>query len=279
VPTADEFWLLAAQVVSERGYLVIGFIEGAAQPELGSTLDNVLGFKPQQRLTAVGLTDWKDWKEQMETFYFLRPDWGRGQGGHPNGTYYRVKFYAEGTPFLPRAIARIADYVLLNYGARYIAGSLFVFLLAMAAGGRPPLWILLRISHHRLPLFIASVLGYFAYQTICTSVHGSTLGKLLLSLQVLQDDGSLCRPLSAVIRELSYFVDSIFFGLIGYMAIQRNQQQKRHGDSWAHTIVCKYANVPQESKQGALRFVLGLMVGIMADVAVLMLGFLITMNY
>ncbi len=73
---------------------------------------------------------------------------------------------------------------------------------AMPAGGRPTLPILLRISHHRLPLFLASVLGYFAYHTICTSVHGSTLGKLLLSLQVLQDDGSLCRPLSAVILEL-----------------------------------------------------------------------------
>ena len=44
---ADEFWLVASQVVSERGYLVIGFSEGAEQLELGSSLDNVLGFKPQ----------------------------------------------------------------------------------------------------------------------------------------------------------------------------------------------------------------------------------------
>jgi hypothetical protein len=89
---ADEFWSVASQVVSERGYLVIGFSEGAEQPELGSSLDNVLGFKPQQRLTVMGPTDWKDWKEQMETFYVLRPDWGSGQRGDPNGTYYRVNF-------------------------------------------------------------------------------------------------------------------------------------------------------------------------------------------
>jgi RDD family len=166
--------------------LVIGFSEGAEEPELGATLDNVLGFKPQQRLTVMELTDWKDWKEQMETFYVLRPDWGSGQRGDANGTYYRVKFHAEGTPFPRRAVARITDYVFLNSFVGYITAKLFLFLLAIAAGGRPPLGVLLRISHHRLPLFLASMLGSFAYQTICTSVHGSTLGKLMLSLQVLQ---------------------------------------------------------------------------------------------
>lgn len=92
MPSADEFWSVAAQVASARGYLVIGFSEGAEQPELGSSLDNVLGFKPQRRLTVIELTDWKDWKEQMETFYVLRPDWGSGQRGDPKGTYYRVNF-------------------------------------------------------------------------------------------------------------------------------------------------------------------------------------------
>jgi uncharacterized RDD family membrane protein YckC len=257
VPAADEFWSVAAQVAADRGYLVIGFSEGAEQPKLGSTLDNVLGFQPQQRITVKELTDWKDWKEQMDTFYVLRPDWGSGQRGDLNGTYYRVKFCTQGTPFPPRAVARIVDYVLLKSFVGYTAAKLFLFLLAVAAGGHPPLGILIRISHHRLPIFVASVFGSFAYQTICTSVHGSTLGKRLLSLQVLQDDGSPCRLLSAVIRELGYFVDAILFGLIGYLAIRGSSQHKRNGDEWAHTIVCKYANVPQGSRQGAGRFVLG----------------------
>ena len=38
MPLADEFWSVASQVVSERGYLVIGFSGGAEQPELGSSL-------------------------------------------------------------------------------------------------------------------------------------------------------------------------------------------------------------------------------------------------
>lgn len=274
MPTADEFWSAAGEVVSERGHLVIGFSEGSEQPELGSMPDNVLGFKPEQPITVIGLTDWKDWKEQVEVFYLIQPAWGLGHAGNPNATYYRVRFSASGTPFLPRAAARIIDIVLLSYLVRFPAW-LFGFFLATAAGGAPPRWVLLRMSHHRPLLTFAIALGFFAYQTICTIVHGSTLGKLLISLRVLQDDGSPCRPWSAVVRELGYFVDMIFFGFIGYVAMQRNPQHKRLGDTWAHTVVGKYTKVPQESKRSAGRFVLGLMLGIMAHLAVLLLAFLI----
>jgi len=274
--SADEFWSAASEVFSERGHLVVGFSEGSEQPELGSMLDNVLGFRPQQPITVFELTDWKDWKEQVEVFNFVRPAWGPGHAGDPNATYYRVRFCAEGTPFLPRAAARIIDFVVLSYLVR-VSAWLFGFLLATAAGGTPPRWVLLRMSHHHLLLFFAIVLGSFAYQTICTIAHGSTLGKLLFSLRVLQDDGSPCQPWSALIRELGYFVDVILFGFIGYVAMQRNPQHKRLGDTWAHTVVGKYTKVPQESKRSASRVVLGLMLGTMAHLAVLLLAFLIMM--
>lgn len=320
MPTADEFWSAASEVVSERGHLVIGFSEGSEQPELGTTLDNVLGFKPRQPLTIVGNADWTDWKEQVETFYRIRPTWGRGTSGDPNGKYYRVNFaqgftstdvvptaalrpdplsstvspavpsfaeYASQSvpgeltcePFLPRAIARILDYILLNFIVARMAVSLVRFLLTTAAGGRPPLWIPVRFSQHRLPLFFASICGYFAYQTICASVHGSTLGKRFLYMRVVQDDGSRCRPRSAIIRELAFFVDSFFFGVVGYTAMRANDQHKRHVDWWADTIVCKLDTGSPESKPEAGRFVLGLTLGVMADVVLLMLGLLILMIY
>jgi hypothetical protein len=137
LPTADEFWSAAEEVVSQRGHLVVGFSAGSDQPELGSMLENVLGFKPQQRVTVVEVTDWSDWKEQVETFYIVRPAWGLGSAGDPDATYYRVRFCAPGTPFLPRAAARLIDFVLLTYLA-HMAGRLFRFLLAMAAGGVSP---------------------------------------------------------------------------------------------------------------------------------------------
>jgi uncharacterized RDD family membrane protein YckC len=292
--SADEFWSAASEVVSERGHLVIGFSEGSEQPELGTTLENVLGFKPRRPLTIVGNADWTDWTEQVETFYRIRPTWGRGKIGDPNGRYYRVEFAADlpsfsgyalpsvpeglaGQPFWPRAAARIVDYILLNFVLTRMAGALFRFVLTTAAGGRPPLWVLVRFSQHRLPLFFAGICGYFAYQTICTSVHGSTLGKRLLSLQVIQDDGSRCRPRSAIIRELGFFVDSLFFGVVGYAAMSANEEHKRQGDRWADTIVRKIPKGSPESEAG--RFVLGLAIGVMADMVFVIAGLLIMMLY
>jgi uncharacterized RDD family membrane protein YckC len=315
MPTSDEFWKVAAQVASERGGLVVGFAKDSEQPELGSALDNVLGFSPQAPVTVISLSDWTDWKEQVEVFYRLRPAWGRGKGGVPDANYYRVKFddfgapmsftsrttfstsspfsspldipsfggYAtppsgfQGVPFWPRVLARVIDF-LVHYLVSFVAGFLFILLLTAAAGGRPPAWVLHRLSQTGLAGFLAGILGLFAYNVICTSVHGSTLGKLLLSMQVIQDDGSPCRPKSAIIRELGYFVDAMFFGVIGYFAMREDPEQKRHGDEWADTIVCKRAHVPSTSQQPGMRFVLGLLLGIIADIALLMTGWLIQMN-
>jgi uncharacterized RDD family membrane protein YckC len=94
---------------------------------------------------------------------------------------------------------------------------------------------------------------------------------------VVQDDGSRCRPRSAIIRELAFFVDSFFFGAVGYTAMTANDQNKRHGDRWADTIVRKIAKGSHESEAG--RFMLGLAIGIMAYVALMLVGLLVMMLY
>jgi uncharacterized RDD family membrane protein YckC len=311
MPAESEFWEVATQVSSERGGLVVGFRKDAEQPELGTTLDNVLGFRPRNQVSIVGLSDSTDWQEQVEAFYRLRPSWGRGKSADPSAMYYRVKLdsnslatagstpplfssfsdslvlpslgaYVEsglrGVSFWPRVLARVIDFVL-HYVSGFIAGLLFVFLIAIAAGGRPPIWALQRISHTHLPLFFAGLFGAIAYQVICTTISGSTLGKLLLSMQVVQDDGSPCHLKSAVIRELGYFVDGLFFGLIGYAAMKGDPKQKRHGDDWADTIVCMRAGLPPQSRPAAMKVVLGLMLGVFADIALLTLGSLVQMNF
>ena len=183
----------------------------------------------------------------------------------------------QGVTFWPRLLARIID-LLVHYIAALLAGFLFALILAIAAGGAPPVAVLHRTFQNNFAVIVAGLLGLFAYNVICTSVHGSTLGKLLLSMQVIQDDGSPCRPKSAIIRELGYFVDALFFGLIGYYAMREDPEQKRHGDEWADTLVCKRAQVPSASRRPGMQFVLGLLLGIAADIALLMTGLLIQMN-
>ena len=315
MPTADEFWKVATQVASERGGLVVGFAKDSEQPELGSALDNVLGFAPRSPARVTSLSDWADWVEQVEAFYQLRPDWGRGKRGVADANYYRVKFdefdsavnstsvtsyrasspfstatdvpsfggYAvplsgfQGVSFWPRRLARIID-IAVHYLAALFAAFLFVLILAVSAGGRPPAWVLQRLSGTHFATVVAGLLGLFAYEVACTSIHGSSLGKLLLSMQVIQDDGSPCRLKSAVIRELGYFIDALFFGVVGYFAMQNDPEHKRLGDGWADTIVCKRALVPSASKRGGTQFAMGLLLGIAVDIALMMTGLLIQLN-
>jgi uncharacterized RDD family membrane protein YckC len=275
MPTVNEFWEVASQVASERGGLVVGFAKDAEQPELGSALDNVFGFAPKAPATVISLSDWADWVEQVEAFYRLRPDWGRAKRGAADANYYRVRFDEfEGATNSASSTAFGASPPF----SRSLAGFLFALLLAIAAGGRPPAWVLQRVFQRHFAGFVAGILGVFAYHVICTSIHGSTAGKLLLRMQVIQDDGSPCRPKSAIVRELGYFVDALFFGLIGYFAMHEDPEQKRLGDGWADTIVCKRAQVPSTSKRAGMRFVLGLLLGITADIALVMTGLLIQMN-
>jgi uncharacterized RDD family membrane protein YckC len=327
MPTTKEFWKIAAQVASERGGLVVGFAKDSEQPELGSGLDNVLGFAAEARVRVTSLSDWADWIEQVEAFYRLKPDWGRGKRGTADANYFRVKFEAgkletamfgtkldeldspmrstldtgfgtsaaystmvtsfggsaaplsgfQGVTFWPRLLARLIDFVV-HYVAGLLAGLLFALILTIAAGGHPPAQVLQRLFQPHYARFIAAILGLGAYNVICTSISGITLGKLLLRMQVIQDDGSPCRPKSAIIRELGYFIDILFFGLVGYFAMREDPEQQRLGDEWADTIVCKRADVPSTSQRTGTQFALGLSLGIAADVALLMTGWLIQMN-
>jgi uncharacterized RDD family membrane protein YckC len=108
-------------------------------------------------------------------------------------------------------------------------------------------------------------LGSVVYEIICEAGHGSTLGKLALGMTVVQEDGTPCRVKPAVIRSFAYLIDGIFFGLIGYLEMQKTPQEQRHGDVWAHTIVCKRSILPPQTLRGPGRFVLALFFAALTD--------------
>jgi uncharacterized RDD family membrane protein YckC len=125
--------------------------------------------------------------------------------------------------------------------------------------------------------FLFALLGFAAYAAVSEAVHGSTTGKMLLSLVVVNEDGKPCGFRAALIRSLSYYIDALFFGLVGYMAMQKSEQQQRHGDGWAGTVVCKRDQVqPQYLRPGG-RFVLGLFCGIIADAGLFIVGLVLSM--
>jgi uncharacterized RDD family membrane protein YckC len=190
------------------------------------------------------------------------------------GGYATEEVGLPGVTFWPRAGARLIDYVL-HYCVTYAAGLLFLILVVAASGGHVPAWVLVRFRHAGRIGFVSGMLGFVVYNVICVTVHGSTLGKRLISAVVVRESGLRCRMRSAIIREIGYFVDSLFFGLVGYSAMKESYQEQRYGDRWAHTMVAKRASVIPEQQRSNGRFVLALMLAVMADAALAMIGLLI----
>jgi len=182
-----------------------------------------------------------------------------------------------GVSFWPRAGARIIDMVIHYFIAlcsAFLFGVLLAFVAALQHTSARALF-----AHRKLSggaLFVFALLGSIAFEAVCEGLHGSTPGKRLLSMVVVQEDGSPCRFGSACIRELAYLIDSLFFGLIGYFNM-KNPQQQRHGDEWAHTIVCRRSNVAPQNLRGDGQFTLAVFFATLAYAALFILGMLINL--
>ena len=192
-----------------------------------------------------------------------------GYSGTPGGI--------EAVGFWPRAIARLLDdavHIVVAFGT----GALFGIIVVVAASmtGQSAKAILARQSGFRIEMILFSLLGAVAFHTVLESMHGSTPGKLAFKMVAVQEDGTPCRFKPALIRSLAFYIDGLFFGLIGYFAMQKTAQQQRHGDTWADTIVCKRAAVQPQNLRGPGRWAAAFLLACMADSAILILGSLLS---
>lgn len=180
-----------------------------------------------------------------------------------------------GVTFWPRVGARLID-LGVHYSIAFFSGVLFGLLATIAASlqHNPRALLLLRRNSNGVAIFLLSLLGSILIEAVCEGFHGSTLGKLVLGFVVVQEDGSPCRPGAALIRSFTYVIDAFFFGLIGYMSMQKTPQQQRHGDEWAHTVVCRRSAIPPQNLRGAGTFVAAFVLAAMID-AVLIVSALV----
>jgi uncharacterized RDD family membrane protein YckC len=194
-----------------------------------------------------------------------------GYAGAPGGL--------EGVGFGARLAARVID-LALHYIVTICAGLVFGFLVGVVGTltGRSVPFLASKLNHLGFITFALALLGSVAYHSVCESLHGSTLGKFILSMVVVQEDGTPCTFDSALRRSFAYFVDGLFFGLVGYFAMQKTPQRQRYGDQWAHTVVCKRSQVRPENLRDGGRFVLSLFLGMAADAGLMMLGLVLAIT-
>lgn len=180
----------------------------------------------------------------------------------------------ETVGFGRRAGGRILDLVV-GQGAGLAGGVMAgIALVILEATGAVQAGWAERLDHgfgfNFLSGSTASVLG----AALSTALCGASAGKLILGMRVVRMSGSRPGFLDGVVRELGYFVDALFFGLIAKGQMDGSPYQQRFGDQWAKTTVVHSHTLPAGSASIG-RAVLGVGVGLTVQAIVLGVFFVI----
>jgi uncharacterized RDD family membrane protein YckC len=80
------------------------------------------------------------------------------------------------------------------------------------------------------------VLGYYV---LCEAATGATLGKRMVGIRVVSEDGKGLTFGAAVVRNVLRLVDGFFFYLVGAIFALTSSRGQRLGDRAAHTVVVR----------------------------------------
>jgi uncharacterized RDD family membrane protein YckC len=92
------------------------------------------------------------------------------------------------------------------------------------------------LGGNALLLLIALGIGYYV---LCESAAGATLGKRMVGIRVVGEDGEALTFGASVVRNLLRLVDALFFYLVGFVFAILSTRGQRLGDRAAHTIVVR----------------------------------------
>lgn len=128
----------------------------------------------------------------------------------------------------PRLVAQIVDTVVL---------IVLFFLVGFAISGS------LSFQYQgeaAIPVVIAYLLVWILYFAILEGTMGATLGKKVVKIKVVREDGSACGIGPAFVRTLLRIIDGLpFVYIIGMVLISRSEKKQRLGDRLAKTVVVK----------------------------------------
>jgi len=80
-----------------------------------------------------------------------------------------------------------------------------------------------------------------AYFVVLEAMQGATLGKRVMGLKVVKQDGSAMDWQASIIRNILRIIDGFFFYLVGAIVVWVSKSRQRLGDMAAHTLVVRTA--------------------------------------
>jgi uncharacterized RDD family membrane protein YckC len=181
-----------------------------------------------------------------------------------------------GAGFGLRVGAQIIDLIIHNvFGlVTGVLVGVFIGIYALAFG-IPPSTLSDKLQGTTPIGYVLALLGFVAYHTICEGIHGATLGKLILKIHVLKEDGNPATIASAFIRSIAFYIDGLFFGIVAAQSMRSSELQQRLGDKWAKTVVVERSPINQFHWPSGWKFILGFLLAITADGAIFALSLII----
>lgn len=175
--------------------------------------------------------------------------------------------------FGKRAGARIID-TIVHFGVGLFSGliaGVVVAIIAMLTHTSTDA-ALARMQDTGAVAFVMGLLGSVLYHSIMEGLHGSSIGKMMVGIVVLREDGRPCRYVQAIGRSFAFFFDSLFFGLVAHSSMKDSPRQQRFGDKWAGTVVVTRVSVPPHMLRRAGRFVGVMFLALFVDGVALIAG-------
>lgn len=117
--------------------------------------------------------------------------------------------------------------------------------------------------------FVLTLIGYTLYHSISEYMSGMSIGKAVTGLSVIPKDKEKISFLMTLFRNLGYWFDSLFFGLVAIINMSNNPANQRLGDKWGGTMVVSKRNVPSQQTCKTSRKFFGILLGVSIWLAVL----------
>lgn len=172
-----------------------------------------------------------------------------------------------------RAVARIVDDVALMILSA-ICGAVGAIMVAFLAGaGLVRAGWEERMGHIGAGGFVVSLVTHLLYFSFAQGLGGTTVGKAICGLRVVTVEGNPCTFLKALGRSAAFYIDGLFFGLVGWSAMSQSPMRQRYGDRWAGTVCVRARSIVGKNTGNApLGIGLGLLVIAIADVVTTIVG-------
>jgi len=138
-----------------------------------------------------------------------------------------------------RIVAGLVDYIIIGIIGVVLFFVAFAPLFAapvMMTGGPFPVWAWGWVGG----LVILEVLLWLIYFTSLEGSSGQTIGKKLMHIRVIKEDGAKCDYGSALVRNLLRIIDHLpTLYILGIILIAATDKKQRLGDMLGKTLVVK----------------------------------------